>query len=290
VPFIRQTRDRRGYDSTCVLHVYRPAHGAPQTRVLYLFRSPAHLRVGRSALDDEAREGLEHTHPDLSFDWNALTKDSERVDRWERPRSPKPDGPRGRRGDRGETQPDTRPSRPARREEPRPSASPVSSDDSVLATVAGVEQARALRQRYLELRQRIGRRVTGEDDRARLLERLERLNPDGWPDESAVRTGLVSLKTEWDQLSASIPGRRRGRRGGRGRRDDAESARPATSAGSGIIGEGGDTDDEQRTGEAMQPDRRGDALRDNGRVGAGAAETPATETADPGDPGPASDL
>ena len=74
MPFIRQTRDKRGFEHTYV-HAYVPPwrRWRPQRpRLLYLFRSPANLRVGRTPLDAEVMEALEHTHPDLSFDWAAL--------------------------------------------------------------------------------------------------------------------------------------------------------------------------------------------------------------------------
>jgi hypothetical protein len=51
LPFIRYTRDKRGYESTTVLHQYRPQQGPQRTRVLYVFRSPASLKMGRKALD-----------------------------------------------------------------------------------------------------------------------------------------------------------------------------------------------------------------------------------------------
>jgi len=75
LPFLRYTRDRRGYETTYLMHGYRPAQGSGQTRVLYLFRSPAHVKVGRRPLDEESREALEHTHPDLNFDWAALGRE-----------------------------------------------------------------------------------------------------------------------------------------------------------------------------------------------------------------------
>ena len=58
MPFIRYTRDKRGYETTFVMHAYRPGNGGRGTRVLYLFRSPAHIRIGRQPLDEEAREAL----------------------------------------------------------------------------------------------------------------------------------------------------------------------------------------------------------------------------------------
>ena len=72
VPFIRRTRDKRGYENTYVMHAYRPAQGPHRTRILYVFRSPAGSRIGRDPLDGEVQEALEHTHPDLTFDWQAL--------------------------------------------------------------------------------------------------------------------------------------------------------------------------------------------------------------------------
>ena len=76
MPFIRQTRDKRGFEHTYVMHVARPSNGAPRTRVLYVFRSPSSLAVGRKPLDAEVMEALEHTHPDLSFDWNNMTREA----------------------------------------------------------------------------------------------------------------------------------------------------------------------------------------------------------------------
>ena len=76
MPFIRYTRDKRGYETTYVMHGYRQGQGSGRTRVLYLFRSPAHIKIGRKVLDEEAREGLAHTHPDLSFDWTSLARET----------------------------------------------------------------------------------------------------------------------------------------------------------------------------------------------------------------------
>ena len=46
------------------MHAYH--HGAGRARVLYLFRSPSNVKVGRQALDGEVTEALEHTHPDYA--------------------------------------------------------------------------------------------------------------------------------------------------------------------------------------------------------------------------------
>ena len=176
MPFIRYTRDKRGYETTFVMHGYRPAQGPQRTRVLYLFRAPSHVRMGRRPLDEEAREALEHTHPDLSFDWSALDRESEGVrgaDHRERERER--DGGRPRRG-----------APPQGRPKPPPATPLVVDDQSLLGRTLGGATAGRFRARYSELLERIIRRARTPEERDRLTELAQRLNPDDWPDAEAV--------------------------------------------------------------------------------------------------------
>jgi hypothetical protein len=66
VPFLRLTRDQRGYETTVLLH---PAHAGEAPRVLYWYRSAPGVRVGRPALDEDAIRVIEEQHPDIEFDW-----------------------------------------------------------------------------------------------------------------------------------------------------------------------------------------------------------------------------
>src|ERR1039457_3684050 len=75
MPFIRHLRDKRGYESTCVLHAYRGGTGVGRPRVLYLFRSPSNVKIARKPLDAEVIEALEHMHPDLVFDWTGMQRE-----------------------------------------------------------------------------------------------------------------------------------------------------------------------------------------------------------------------
>jgi hypothetical protein len=229
VPFIRYTRDKRGYESTYVMHAYRPGQGPQRARVLYLFRTPAHVRIGRQALEPEVKEALEHTHPDLSFDWTNLP--SERPA--ESPDSRERDYRRGRDRDRDRGAPP----RQAPRAAP-PARPPVLEDESPLGRVVGAERAARLRGRYAELCQRIARRARTPEDRDRLLERLQRLNPEEWGDDAAVRAVVFTVEAAWEAVAAELPSRRRGRRGGRHRRDGG-AEQPAGS--SGIIEDTGNT-------------------------------------------------
>ena len=66
------TRDRRGYDTTSVVEAGgRRRRGQ---RLLYFFRTPPSVRVGREAIDQEAMRLLEQHNPDVTFDWERLIK------------------------------------------------------------------------------------------------------------------------------------------------------------------------------------------------------------------------
>jgi len=266
MPFIRYSRDKRGNECTLVMHAYRPQQGPSRTRVLYLFRSPAHLKIGRRPLDSEVIEALEHTHPDLSFDWTELRKE---------PR-PDPRPPRPLRRPKASAR-QASPPRPA--EKPAPSE-PIAPDDSLMGRVLGAAEARRLRASYATLLQRISRRARTPEDRARLLDRAERLNPEDWTDEAAVTAGAQSVEAAWDEVAAELPQRRRGRRGGRRReRADEPSGqgdRPAAAAGASGIMVGDEASGETREQDSAEPavgdaDRRADdGGNDRGAVGPGA--------------------
>jgi hypothetical protein len=260
VPFIRYTKDKRGYESTYVMHAYRPAQGPPRTRVLYLFRSPPHVRVGRKPLDEETREALAHTHPDLAFDWSSLGRDV-LVQRQEHPGRSFRDRDRDRAPERGrdrERERDKDRPRPSREEPAPPSATPA--DQSLLARALGAPEAARLRARYADLLQRITRRARTPEDRDRLAAAAERLNPDEWPDEASVRAAASTVDAAWEAIAAELPARRRGRRGGR-RRHPGAAAEGAADP-SAIMTEDGDihaaSHDEEPAGADWPGGDRGD--------------------------------
>jgi hypothetical protein len=226
--------------------------------VLYFFRSPSYVKIGRRPLDEESREALEHTHPDLSFDWYSLGRESQAAHVDERDKRPSRGG---------------RSPQPSRVSAPEPAAPPAvvpAIDDSLLGRIAGAGEAARLRERYATLLQRISRRSRTPEERDRLSERAQRLNPDDWPDEAAAREGLQARIAEWDAVNLELPQRRRGRRGGRRRNGDAGEATPP--AGSVILeghGAGNDTEQHDSTGE---PDWPADPLGDDARRGTGPAE------------------
>lgn len=269
MPFIRQTRDKRGFEQTLVMHTYHPgANGPHRPRVLYLFRSPANLRVGRQALDAEVMEALEHTHPDLSFDWGSISRETPRIE--------PPNDRQARRTQRP-------PERPASRPAPEPPAlqPPLPDDPSILGRVLGAAEAARLRGRYAELVQRIGRRARSPEERDRLFERIRRLNPDDWPDEMVIRAETSGVDAAWNALAAELPSRRRGRRGGR-RRPEGAAAPSGIMVPSEEVSENDEETPERTPG--VRSAGTADSGGDGGAVGSESAPTTASEGPDPGLP------
>jgi len=73
MPFLRFSRDKRGYESTYLCHTFRRG-GKLELRVLYWFRTPPDVKVGRLALDAVAIRAIEESNPDLKFDWGTILK------------------------------------------------------------------------------------------------------------------------------------------------------------------------------------------------------------------------
>jgi hypothetical protein len=254
LPFIRVTRDKRGYESTIVMHAYRPGGGGQRGRVLYFFRSPTNIQVGRRALDGEVMEALEHTHPDLSFDWTTLLRD-----------------PALRAG-----APEEDPRRQPRRPPPnRPMAAPptptvvVVEDHTALGEAVGAERAARLRAAFSDLLQRIARRARTPEDRDRLTERAGRLNPHGWLDAAAVQARVATVEADWEALAAELPRRRRGRRGGRHNRNGQDrpggAPVPGTPVSSGEVAGPSGIIDESGAEDAVE--EHDDVDRENGGDG-----------------------
>ncbi|MGH9147166.1 MAG: hypothetical protein ACRD1Q_10685, partial [Vicinamibacterales bacterium] len=68
---MRFTRDKRGYENTYVVHSGR-RRGKARQRILYWFRTPPNVRVGRAALDEDAIRLIEENNPDIEFDWSKI--------------------------------------------------------------------------------------------------------------------------------------------------------------------------------------------------------------------------
>ena len=217
MPFLRYTRDKRGYENTFVMHTPR-RRGRSRQQILYWFRTPPNVKVGRAALDEDAIRSIEQNNPDLSFDWPKI------LEVQSPPAQPVADAGRMRRGRRvkgarrdapGSPAPESKSRTPLSETEdessdlssdaavtPDRDETPIGESDSddvqesVLArpshsgdqlggqsaveTVIGQESLTRLRARFAELQARITERG-GDPERIKALRlQVESLNPDTW--------------------------------------------------------------------------------------------------------------
>jgi hypothetical protein len=70
VPFVRFSRDKRGYEHIYLLEP--PKERGGHARILYWFRTPPDVKVGREVFDEDARRALESQYPEVHFDWNRI--------------------------------------------------------------------------------------------------------------------------------------------------------------------------------------------------------------------------
>jgi len=216
VPFLRVIRDKRGYETTYLMHWYR--EGARQrSRILYIFRSPGGVRVGRDSLDPEVLRELEAHHPDIDFDWKTVIDNRQVVET-----SPDLRRPRKRRRGEDEHAPaaEVAPSPPPtgarpRQELPSPAVSasgPAAPRPPVPSAIEGStpdEQIAFLALWYPTVRDRIPQRTSDPARREALLALAERLNPAAWTDADQIVAGLLQAADSLERLSRVFSRRRR---------------------------------------------------------------------------------
>jgi hypothetical protein len=72
VPSVRFSRDKRGYEYVYLVHTPVKRGKPGRSRVLYWYRTPPGVRVGRKPFDEDVQRLLERQNPDLTFDWEAI--------------------------------------------------------------------------------------------------------------------------------------------------------------------------------------------------------------------------
>src|SRR6185369_1992280 len=70
--FLRFTRDKRGYEHFYLVQPTTNRRGKVRTRILYWFRTPPNVKVGRQPFDDALRRALEAQNPGVDFDWQKI--------------------------------------------------------------------------------------------------------------------------------------------------------------------------------------------------------------------------
>lgn len=72
--FVRVSRDKRGYEYIYLIDATARRGKVSRPRVLYWFRTPPGVTVGREPFDESVRRMLEAQYPDVTFDWEKLRK------------------------------------------------------------------------------------------------------------------------------------------------------------------------------------------------------------------------
>jgi hypothetical protein len=240
LPYLRFSRDKRGYENTFVVHTDR-RRGKARSRILYWFRTPPGVKVGRAALDESAIKLIEEHNPDVEFDWTRILKGQAGpeqkpgfVERRARPRPGQgmpvmiPDSVE-------------EPTEPGIPEAPEPgSAALIGPDEedvvsgerglipeeqevvreeqeAIEETSAahrrlGAEGVLRLRARYAEVLARISERVADPAQQEKLKSDAERLNPDTWVTDDEVREGLEQYEAVFESVRSIVGQRRRPKR------------------------------------------------------------------------------
>jgi len=230
VPFLRVIRDKRGYETTYLMHWFQD-NGRQRSRVLYAFRSPSGTRVGRDALDPGLMRQLEIQNPGIPFDWKAVLADRQVIE-------PSPEIRRRRPKKGEETKAAAAPAAPA---PAVPKAVPVApalpalpARPMIPAAIEGLtpeDRLAFLQHWYPLVRERVDRRASDPDRHIALLSLAERMNPEGWaPEEMELK--LQQAGEALERLSHVFARRRRRpRRRPAGEGPAAESPQAAVEEG-----------------------------------------------------------
>ena len=74
MPAVRFSRDKRGYEYVYLVHTPTRRGKPGRTRVLYWYRTPPGVRIGRKPFDEEVQRAVEQQNPGVAFDWPAIIK------------------------------------------------------------------------------------------------------------------------------------------------------------------------------------------------------------------------
>jgi len=230
LPFLRLTRDRRGFENTFLLHADRPGD---RLRLLYWYRTAPGIVLGRSPLDEDAIRTIEDSHPDIDFDWPAILALSEvmtpedeapvRPQKRKKPQGPREHQPRDQRprDARSDQQPadeeseaqdpgseafDVPESAEAASPAPAPAAAVAAGGNRLLDELVGREISARLRARYAEIAARIAEKAPDGAAPESWTRRAEALNPDLWVSPDAILEGVRGADGLYDSLKAELGG------------------------------------------------------------------------------------
>ena len=217
-------RDKRGYETIYLMHWFREG-ARHRSRILYMFRTPGGVRVGRVALEPETIRQIEAQHPDIEFDWDAVRETQQVVEpapdfRRRRPRREQEDAasPPAERPPTAATPVEElsgQPSAPAAAQSP---PAPRLQVPAVMEGDTPDQQIAFLLHWYPLIAERLAARTADPERRTALLALAERLNPAAWTDADQITTGLQQAADALERLSRVMARRRR-----RSRRSSGDS-------------------------------------------------------------------
>jgi hypothetical protein len=210
VPFLRVIRDKRGYETTYLMHLYRDGQ-RQRSRILYVFRTPGAVRVGRDPLEPEVLRQIEAQYPDIAFNWQQVRETQQLIETAADPRRRRPrreDEPTPPVSPPVVTAPAAAPAAPPARPSPPRVAIP-----STIEGATPDERIAFLAHWHPIIRERIPHRTSDPSRREALNALADRLNPANWTDADQITAGLQQAAEALERLSRVFAKRRR-----RGRR------------------------------------------------------------------------
>jgi hypothetical protein len=221
VPFLRVIRDKRGYETTYLMHLYREGP-RQRSKILYVFRTPGGVRVGRDPLEPDVLRQIEAQYPDIAFNWPMVRESQQLIETSAEPRRRRP-----RREE--ETPAVAAPAPAAPATAPAVAASPAPARLTIPSVIDGAtpdERIAFLSHWHPIIRERIPHRTSDPARQEALNALADRLNPANWTDADEITAGLQQAAEALERLSHVFAKRRR-----RGRRRPKEQrATPGTDS------------------------------------------------------------
>jgi hypothetical protein len=222
VPFLRVIRDKRGYETTYLMHLYRDGQ-RQRSRILYVFRTPGGVRVGRDPLEPDVLRQIEAQYPDIEFNWQLVRESQQLIETATEPRRRKP-----RREEETPAAPAQTSAAAPAAAAPAPEApsAPAAPRIAIPSTIEGAtpdERIAFLLHWHPIVRERIPHRTSDPSRQEALNALADRLNPVNWTDADQITAGLQQAAEALERLSRVFAKRRRR---GRRRPGDARAMPP----------------------------------------------------------------
>ncbi len=210
MPFLRVIRDKRGYETTYLMHLYRDGP-RQRSKILYVFRTPGGVRVGRDPLEPDVLRQIESQYPDIQFNWATVRESQQLIETSAEPRRRRP-----RREDEAAPVAAAPPVVVPVAPPPAAPAAPPVPRTAFPAAIEGEtpdERIAFLSHWHPILRERIPQRTADPVRQEALTALADRLNPANWTDADEITAGLQQAAEALERLShVFAKRRRRGRR------------------------------------------------------------------------------